>query len=102
MKSSKGLGLKVGLPKLGGIGFSIDNRETLTMEFNKTNAQILTRVETYSLDMMVPVPPHTYVNASYVVTEENFETTWESDVYFTGCLLTQLYKWYFEGELVLT
>lgn len=62
----------------------------------------MSHVDTYSIDTTVPVPPHTYVNASYVVMEENFETTWTSDVYFTGCLFTQLYNWYFEGDLMMT
>ncbi len=59
----------------------------------------MTHVDTYDVETDVPVPPYTYVNATYVVMEENFEATWSTDVYFTGCLMTQMYWGYFDGNL---
>ena len=42
-------------------------------------------MDSWEISTTVPVPPFTYVNATYVVMETDFDTTWTADITFSGC-----------------
>ena len=45
----------------------------------------MTHVESWTLDTVVPVPPKTYVKATYTVIEDDFDCTWTTNIQLRGC-----------------
>lgn len=58
--------------------------ETINLSFSRTDTQSTTHTDTWEIDTTVPVPPLTYVNATYTVIEQDFDTTWVADVTIRG------------------
>jgi hypothetical protein len=79
---SEGITATVGIPNLAGFSFS----ENFQMQFNETRSQTVTHTDSWSIDSTVPVPAHTYVNATYIVTEQDFECSWTADITIKGCV----------------
>lgn len=42
-------------------------------------------MDKWEIDTYVPVPALTYVDATFVVVETDYSTTWDADLVFSGC-----------------
>jgi hypothetical protein len=71
----------VGIPELAQTSFS----ESINMNFASTSSQSTTHVDSWEIDTVVPVPPFTYVNATYAVIEQDFDCTWTAEIKIRGC-----------------
>jgi len=56
------------------------------MTFENTQTQSTTHIDKWEVDVTVPVPAMTYVNATFTVVETDYSTTWTADVLFNGCV----------------
>ena len=55
------------------------------MTFSKTETQTTTHVDTWEIDVTVPVPALTYVDATFTVIESDYSAKWDADIVFSGC-----------------
>lgn len=76
-----GVTANVGIPMLAEMSFS----ESINLNFASTDAQSTTHTDAWEIDTEVPVPPFTYVNATYAIIEQDFDCTWKADVKVRGC-----------------
>lgn len=87
--------IKIGYPRYFGGSFSTQKNIT----FSKTDSSIETHLESWEIDITVPVPSQQSVNASFMIIENEYDATWESDVVFNGCIVSQLKNSY-QGSLL--
>lgn len=58
---------EIGIP-----GFGAKFSETINMNFSKTETQSINHIDTWEIDVVVPVPALTYVDANFTVIEEDY------------------------------
>ena len=51
-------------------------------------------MESWEIDINVPVPSQQSVNATFLIIENEYDASWESEVVFNGCFVAYLYGTY--------
>jgi len=82
LKITESITETVKIPELESTSFT----ETVEMDFSTTATSSTEHKDTWEVDSVVPVPPKTYVNATYVVVEDDFSADWTALITFQGCV----------------
>ena len=59
--------------------------ETVMLNFASTRKQETTHTDQWTINTTIPVPANTYVKATYVVMEDDFDCTWTASIKIRGC-----------------
>jgi len=82
IKSTSTISEKVSIPALEETTFT----ESLELSLSTTASQSTTHTRNWSIDDTIKVPANTYVNVSFIVTEDDFTADFTADVHFCGCV----------------
>lgn len=82
MSLQSGVTATVGIPVLAEMTFS----ESIQLNFASSSSQSTNHVDAWTIDTDVPVPPFTYVNATYTIMEQDFDCKWTAQLKIRGCV----------------